>query len=326
MDLDELIARDRWFHAIDFGGGRVSRGRFVANRPQNYTLYGVMRLLERIDATGLDCPDIGTMDGLVAFILKRAGAKHVVATDMEARPTFLAGRAALGLDIDYRAPVRIDALASCVGRRRFDLVVCAGVLYHLFEPLTALVLCREALALDGLLIVETHYRHDESRPTLTFSPADVDRGSRHVNTFFWPSADALSGMLEVAGFEIVASIAVGSRLTMLARASRPSELRSPRPMVRNILTAHGRDPHYGERIDYRAMEAQTERSPARYAGRPGSAEFICASRFKTRFDLQPVFSTSGPRSLLLLAAETRSRLRTAVARRRWLPLCNAAGG
>lgn len=110
-DQLDVVLGDRWFHAIRFDDRRTTAGRFPRSRPANYTLFGTLEYLRHIDVTGLDCVDLGTMDGLIAFTLNDLGAGSVVATDMAPRRTFEAGRAFLGHDIDYRHPVTIDSLA-----------------------------------------------------------------------------------------------------------------------------------------------------------------------------------------------------------------------
>src|SRR5688572_5897091 len=79
--LEELIRSERWFHAIDFGSVS-SGGRFPAATPPNYTLYGVFELLRAVSVAGHTAIDIGTMDGLTAFVLKTLGARRVIATDL----------------------------------------------------------------------------------------------------------------------------------------------------------------------------------------------------------------------------------------------------
>ena len=69
---DELD-RYSWFHGIDFGNGLSVKGRIPETQPQNYTLFGIYSFLEHIDLKGCRVVDIGTMDGLMAFILKKRG-------------------------------------------------------------------------------------------------------------------------------------------------------------------------------------------------------------------------------------------------------------
>jgi 2-polyprenyl-3-methyl-5-hydroxy-6-metoxy-1,4-benzoquinol methylase len=88
MDQAGIDRIERWFHAIDLGAGLVTPDRFPSGAPPNYTLYPVFQFLEGVDIAGHDCLDIGTMDGLVAFMLGLQGAK-VVATDLLEREGFL---------------------------------------------------------------------------------------------------------------------------------------------------------------------------------------------------------------------------------------------
>ena len=136
--LRRSIERARWFHAVDFGGGLVSKGRLGPGVPPNYTLYGVLELMAGLELEGASVVDVGTMDGIVAFGAKARGAARVIATDLARRETFEAGRAYLGLDIDYRVPVQALDLPSVLGDEKADVIVMAGVLYHVLDPIAVL--------------------------------------------------------------------------------------------------------------------------------------------------------------------------------------------
>ena len=78
-DRETLLHRAEghgWLHAIDFGNCQ-SPGRFATGTPQNRTLFGVMDMLNQVDLTGLNCLDIGTADGLIAFNMATRGAARV---------------------------------------------------------------------------------------------------------------------------------------------------------------------------------------------------------------------------------------------------------
>lgn len=94
------MKEEKSFHSLDLGD-EVTPGRFSNWSPQNYPLYGALKLIEDFDLKNSVCLDIGTMDGLMAFSLKQAGAKEVLATDMAFRETFVYAREKLGLDIVY---------------------------------------------------------------------------------------------------------------------------------------------------------------------------------------------------------------------------------
>jgi SAM-dependent methyltransferase len=288
--LQSSIEHERWFHAIDFGDGLVSKGRFGPDVPPNYTLYGVFELLSGISLDGARVVDVGTMDGIVAFGAKARGAAEVIATDLARRETFEQARAHLGLEIDYRVPVQVLDLPALLGEKKADVIAMAGVLYHVLDPVAVLVACREALARNGLLVLETMYLFDDGRPRMTFNPADSTRGNEHLNVFWRPSKRALEGMLELAGFEVLASVAVDGRIAMLGQAKRPSEIEARSERVRQIQKSYGRYANYRERIDFAALERDDGPvSWVDYRGPRGDRRIV-PSLHTPRAPFQPVWS------------------------------------
>lgn len=161
------------------------------------------------------------MDGITAFILKVLGAEEVVATDMYPRETFVLSRDILNLDIDYKAPVSLQEMPGIFNELRFDLVVMAGVLYHVLYPLNVLCICRELLKNNGLLLLETFYLYSESRLLMLFNPKDQSKRSiERANVFWRPSRTSIEGMLEIAGFKLIASVAFNARITFIGRAKK----------------------------------------------------------------------------------------------------------
>lgn len=303
--LRELIEKERWFHAIDFGGGLVSRGRFGPEVPPNYTLYGVLELMEGLSLEGARVIDVGTMDGLVAFGAKARGAAEVIATDLARRETFEAGRAHLGLAIDYRVPVQALDLPELVGDAKPDVIVMAGVLYHVLDPLAVLVASRRALAPEGFLVLETMYVFDDGRPRMIFNPSDgSSRGNVHANVFWRPSKTALEGMLELAGFDVVATVAVDGRIAALAQAKRPSQLSTTNERVRDIQRSYRRYANYKERLDFEALEADPA-APSRvtYRGVEGDHRIVPALH-APRAPFSPAWSPPSARAKLRHAARS----------------------
>ncbi len=226
MDKSDIEALS-WFHAIDFGDVRTP-GRLSPSQPPNWTLYGLLRFLEGIDLTGMSVLDLGTMDGLMAFIMKDEGASEVVATDLWDRQQFRMGRSHLGWDeaIEYRTPLDISDANAELGSHRFDVVVFAGVLYHLMCPLDALIQCRLLLKERGLLLLETCYDADAQGLSLTFNQGMDEPLFDEPTTYFLPSASALEAMMRTASLEPLATMRIGggNRLSILARAARPSQV------------------------------------------------------------------------------------------------------
>ena len=218
--LRKAVASKKWFHSIDFGNNLISAGRFTSGSAQNYTIFPILRLLDSFSVSQCSCLDVGTMDGIISFTLKKMGASRVVATDLEPRETFTAGRDYLDLDIQYLPSTSLNELPTALGEESFDLIVCAGVLYHLIDPLGNLLHLRNLVRTDGYLLLETQYLHNEKDALISFSPSDLVRGNVHANTFFRPSFSALYGMIEVAGFDVVCTISINGRITFCAKAKK----------------------------------------------------------------------------------------------------------
>lgn len=146
-----------WYHSLNFGDYRTL-GRLKPPLRPNATLFGVMDLLSGIDVRGMSCLDVGTAHGLVALGLALQGAK-VTATDVGATvsPQIELASEIYGVEIDYRAPIYLDNIHKHFEPGTFDLIVCAGVMYHLLNPADVFIRLRPLLKKRGLLIVESAF-------------------------------------------------------------------------------------------------------------------------------------------------------------------------
>jgi len=175
------------------------------------------------DLSGLSVLDVGAWDGFFSFECERRGATRVVAADWFAwheaargsKRSFELARAALDSRVEG-VEIRVEELSpESVGT--FDLVLFAGVLYHLRDPLRAL----EAVAsvTNGRLILETHVDLTLKRkPAAAFYPARELAGD-HTN-WWGPNPAAVEGMLCAVGFADVVKVFPRSRAYELARTVR----------------------------------------------------------------------------------------------------------
>lgn len=145
--------------------------------------------------------DIGAFDGFNSFEAAQRGARAVLATDHyawsqgETRQAFEFARNRLApqvgaLDIDVP-----DLSPQTVGT--FDIVLFAGVFYHLRNPFQALE--KIAALVKETLIVETHLDALEiDRPAMIFYPG---RELNNDPTNWWgPNAPCVALMLRDIGF------------------------------------------------------------------------------------------------------------------------------
>lgn len=317
--LKKDIKNNKWFHSIKFNENLISPGRFSSDRPQNYTLYGILHYLENINLKDTNCVDMGTMDGLIAFSLKYYGAKKVVATDMAYRKNFYDGMKYLNLDIEYKQPYMSKDLPVVLNNKKVDLIVCAGILYHVLEPMKLLSDCRNSLKNNGLLLLETQYMYYTNKPYISFSPIDKRYGSIHANTFFRPTLSTLIGMLEISGFEVISTISINSRVTILAKAIKPSQINSSYKMVNKICKTYENYENYRDFIDYKQLNQINETSTIKYNIKPNTHYWINSSSFKSNNIFQPKFNTNRLNFLKKRTNDAIYKIKTMIARKKYIP-------
>jgi len=75
LEEKAVLGKRRWYYNIEVEKGVFTPG---VDRP-SFAL--IRKLLRNADVRGKDCLDLGTMEGAIPVLLKRAGAKSVVAYD-----------------------------------------------------------------------------------------------------------------------------------------------------------------------------------------------------------------------------------------------------
>lgn len=283
----EEVNSIQWYHAINLGNGIVTPGRFSQRVPPNYTIFPVFQFLENISLKDMTCIDIGTTDGIVAFILKQEGARRVVATDRGKRRAFELVRERLKLEVDYLPKTTLDTyqLANLLREKdlpiSYDLVILSGVIYHAYDPLLVLMHARALLRPQGLFIVETAF-HEGDIPSLVFNP-EAPSPVGEPNTYFLPTIKGLESMLRFCSCNPLVTVINGKRLAVLAQACRPSEIEQRTPSLELVM---GKGKCFGP-IDFKKIEEDRSiGSEIKYFGKTGTWSII-AKDFKTRFELQP---------------------------------------
>lgn len=213
-----------WYHALDFGDYQTV-GR-VTTLPHNVTLFGVMDMLRNIDVRGKVCLDIGPAHGLISHGLAMRGANVTAVNIGGAKPRqFSLAEEIYGHAIEYISPLSLENCPKRFGRGSLDLIVCAGVMYHLLNPADVFFRLRPLLKKNGLLIMETVYAHDVKEPVILFNS---ETGAfRQPTTYFIPSATALHGMAKLASFDVVASRHNSpARYSLTGKAVLPHEVQN----------------------------------------------------------------------------------------------------
>jgi tRNA (mo5U34)-methyltransferase len=204
MSLAEEVHKHIWFHTIDLGGGVVTPG----NKSLDLMATEAEAFFSRLDLDGKSVLDVGAWNGGFSVEAAKRGADRIVALDHYTwnHPHFR-GRASFDLvcgvfggrfeavDVDLDQPrLSLEHLG------RFDVVLFAGVFYHLLDPIAA---TRELAALaNEVFILETHIEHTaDDRPSMVFFPGSELAGDP---TNWWgPNPACVVALLQQFGFSRV---------------------------------------------------------------------------------------------------------------------------
>jgi tRNA (mo5U34)-methyltransferase len=198
-----------WYQRIYLGDGVWTR----AGRALHEQVWDRAARALPADLAGRSVLDVGSNAGYFSLQAKLRGAGRVVGIELV--DMFLQQaehvRQIWDLDVEYR---RQDVHALDGGREIFDLVIFAGVLYHLKNPLQVLEtmgrLCHDAI------VIETEVIPDDPRNTVVVrlgSPPILQPCSRGIMKFiegdelngdgsnWWvPDTACVMSMLRTAGF------------------------------------------------------------------------------------------------------------------------------
>ncbi len=150
---DAQIREMNWYYGIELRPGVRTGGR------RRGSLSLVRHQINNMDVLGQRCLDIGTQEGVVSTVLAQAGARKVVAYDrLNLSDRISLVQQAYGVDFDYFHSCQLSDLPGQLegtGHSPFDIVIFAGVLYHMIDPLSGMALARSFLRNNGLMLLET---------------------------------------------------------------------------------------------------------------------------------------------------------------------------
>ncbi|HKK13521.1 MAG TPA: class I SAM-dependent methyltransferase [Gammaproteobacteria bacterium] len=242
MDKDALkskLAQYSFYQTVDLGDGIKTPGLPIAAKQQK-----VLDLISSMDLRGKSVIDLGCANGLFALAAEQRGAEPVLAVDhtkhnIECLETVILPH----LESKIR-PLHLNALdLSSDAHGKFDLVIFAGVLYHLKYPFSALKVVRDLAKNGGSLILETCIFDDfNSRASLYCpSPSDTPYKGRGANSCAFFNEKALHENLQYFGFKVIESAIMTNPLRRFAKKLVGKAFSSYYPNS-NIVLRCERDP------------------------------------------------------------------------------------
>lgn len=194
------IERVQWYHEFDFGGGLKAQSATPDIAAHRRIWDFIERQLEGVDFRGKSVLDIGCWDGKWSFYAEGRGAREVWATDdltqswSDGKGLHIARRL-LDSQVRIRQDVSVYDLADL--GRKFDIILCLGVYYHLLDPFYAFAQLRHVCHESSLVLLEGDLARMFTRP----GEARYCIGTPERPAFV-PAAETLNAMLEAAYFRV----------------------------------------------------------------------------------------------------------------------------
>lgn len=204
MDRETTLKKisDYSFHqTVDLGDGITTPGKPVSAKQRR-----VIELIQSFNLSDKRVVDLGTANGLFATTAEKQGAKEVLAVDhTEAYIDSLRNLILPRLQSNVTPVHRNMMDVSSDEFGQFDLVIFAGVLYHLRYPFTALKIVKDLVVEDGSLILGTGIIEDFNCNSVLYCPAPEDspQETRGGNACSFFNQRALRETLQYFGFRIL---------------------------------------------------------------------------------------------------------------------------
>jgi 2-polyprenyl-3-methyl-5-hydroxy-6-metoxy-1,4-benzoquinol methylase len=188
--LISSVANDWWYYSVELRPGLTTKGGHTPQSPMTPRM-----LMRNAELKGMECLDIGSMEGLIPALMVRQGASRVLATDAlphcEKKMNVL--KQLYGVEFGFRqVGLLYDLAAKLKDEGGFDFINLSGVLYHVFSPMHVLAGLRPLLKKNGLMIVSTNVIN-RSGYTLEYNHRGALQGE--TNTFWYHSVPMLESLI-----------------------------------------------------------------------------------------------------------------------------------
>lgn len=206
--LLEKLSNYSFYQSIDLGDGITTPGGRLGPKQQQVLAY-----INSLDLTGKRVVDLGCANGLFALAAEKRGASEVFAVDHTKQNIDGLNEVILphlGSSIKPIQANVMDFTADKYGQ--FDLVIFAGLLYHLRYPFSALRIIRDLVSDGGKLILETGMLDDSNRNAILYCPApnDSPQKTRGGNSCTFFNEKALIESLEYFGIRVLSKVVATS--------------------------------------------------------------------------------------------------------------------
>ncbi|HXR07956.1 MAG TPA: DUF1698 domain-containing protein [Candidatus Acidoferrum sp.] len=187
---DSTVFNAWWYYNVELLPGITTKGIY----PDDFPLLPRI-LMRNCNLAGMDCLDLGSMEGLMPVLMSRQGARKVLATDA----TFHCYEKMAAVKHYYKARFQFlqvglmyDLHQKLGGRCGFDFINVSGLLYHVFSPMHVLAGVRPLLKRNGIMILSTNVIN---RTAFSMEFNNHGKLQTEPNTFWYLSIPLLDYLL-----------------------------------------------------------------------------------------------------------------------------------
>lgn len=190
MNIHDEINKLKWFHTVPLDDGTFTPGSCRTHLTEWRYMFDVLNF------DGKTILDIGCWDGYYSFMAEKRGASKVVSLDrLDMNPGRGLGYKLLHKYFNSQAELRDGSIYKLNLAEKFDIVLCYGVLYHVADPLTAMInaisVAKERFCFEGLMT-------SDSEPIMTL----IYPITEEFTTIYSQSIGWLQMVGGMCGFEI----------------------------------------------------------------------------------------------------------------------------
>jgi 2-polyprenyl-3-methyl-5-hydroxy-6-metoxy-1,4-benzoquinol methylase len=213
-EIREAMARYKFYHVIQLTEGIATPGN-----PDFVPMQDLcMKHLRSLDLKGKRVLDIGCRDGLFSFAAESMGAAEVIGIDNDlSRPATEFLIPFFNSKIQMKQMNLYDLKPDSFGV--FDVIILAGVLYHLRYPFWALRIIRDISKVGGDLLIETGVWVGEPHNPMLFCPVGDEGPYNDPTSCTFFNEKGLVDTLKSFGFSMVSAEYLGQEVKEKAPVS-----------------------------------------------------------------------------------------------------------
>jgi tRNA (mo5U34)-methyltransferase len=156
-EIQQRIDSIGWYHEFDFGDGLHAEVKTPDAQSHRVLWAFIADELNKLDFKNKTVLDIGCWDGYWSFYAERRGASRVLATDDSSQNWagdngFFLAKELLGSSIESDTKLSIYDLSRL--NKKFDIILCLGVYYHLIDPFYAFAQVRHCCHENSIIVFE----------------------------------------------------------------------------------------------------------------------------------------------------------------------------